>query len=408
MSPSKNSKKKLLLNIFFFVLIAILFSINLVIISSIFSSSSPGLIYVSDFVSFLTGSSIISSESAGSIYDLETQRIAQSLIKESVPGGAILPFRSLPFLAIFFKPFLSLNIISGYKIFLLINLSLLIIFTFISGEIFTDLKKCFYWFLIPLAFFPVLHSLFLGQISLILLFIIFSLYYLLKNRKDFSSGALSALLLIKIQYLSIVPMLLMLSKNKRKFLMSFLIAFSILILINVKTVGLDAIYGYPAFLSSTEMGDFGSRPIEMFSFSSFLLTLSGGKALSLEDLLFVNFSVYVLVFWIYYKSLKRISFDFLFIFSILSSLFFGIHVLDHDLVILLIPIFILLSQFLRKKKEIYTLIVSLVLFLLPLSVFINIAHISAIILIIVAFYLIMPKAKKIDFNTLFNYLGKVK
>lgn len=405
--PSRQKyKKKVLLNIFFFISLVVFTSINFAILISIFSSGNPELIYVSDFVSFLTGSSILSSGNAQNIYNLETQKVAQLLIKQSSDISTLLPFRSLPFLALLFKPFLSYNLITAYKTFLIINFGFVIIFTYFSGEIFPNLKRSFYWFLIPFAFFPFLHGLFLGQISSILLVLTLAIYFLLKNKKDTVSGILSAFLLIKFQYLTMVPMFFLLSGKKRKFLIGFLVTFSILALININLVGLDTIIEYPHFLSSTETGGFGSRPVEMFSLGSFLLMLSKGS-ISFSDLLISNLLVYLFMLWIFYKNLKKVKFNDLFIFIILTSLFFGIHVLDHDLMILLVPIYILINEYFKSRKEKGLLIISIVLFMLPFTVFINAAFIFASLLIMIAFYMIIPKNRK-ALTHLFNYFKKVK
>ena len=61
----------------------------------------------SDFVSFLTGASVIRAGKGNQLYDLVTQfSFQQALLAQEISTDFLLPFRNLPFVAFFFLPFL--------------------------------------------------------------------------------------------------------------------------------------------------------------------------------------------------------------------------------------------------------------------------------------------------------------
>jgi hypothetical protein len=124
------------------------------------------------------------------------------------------------------------------------------------------------------------------------------------------------------------------------------------------------------------------------------MKLITAKYLSNFLLLLINFALYILSVVIFKNKIKKFSFEKSFIIGIILTILFSVHALSHDLMVLLIPIFILLNFILKdvKKISISYLSITLLLFFLPLSALVNGSVIGvALLIVIVALMLFVIK-----------------
>ncbi len=346
------------------VLVANVFLASIVI-GIIFHTTiaSRTLVVYSDFVSFLTGAKMVKEGVREDFYDLATQYSYQKEIIKPYDRGGVLPFKNLSIFAIPFIPLTYLAFPTNYKIFAYFNLVLLVIIASLSVKIFNNIRKYKFWYLIPFVFLPSLLTVVLGQISIILSLVVLYIYKFIKSQRPFFAGMLSGLLLIKPQYLIAVPFIFVLTKGKRNYLFGFIFASLAIVLSSIYLSGAEALLSYPSFLLSSENASFANRAQRMFTFSSTLFYLPPIFNLGYKHALYINGGLYFLIYYLYTKRYQRIKVDNAYSSGVLFTLLFGVHVLEHDLSLLLIPILILLNN--------TELNLALILFILPLVILIS-------------------------------------
>ncbi len=134
----------------------------------------------------------------------------------------------------------------------------------------------------------------------------------------------------------------------------------------------------------------------MFTLYGALKTLFLTKNLSNFLLTSANFVLYILTLVIFAKRSKREKFDEMFSASLVLTIFFSLHALVHDLVILLVPIFIFLNKLAKKTLDLSSYKGLVVLFfLLPLIILFNITLPGVILLFLIGYYLVFKPSKKI-------------
>jgi hypothetical protein len=367
----KTSKKISSLIIFVFFA-SIIFSI----LFYAFFAADPEITAETDFINYLTGANLIREGRGQLIYDLKTQSLVQKEIIKPYVNPSILPFRSLPFVGLLFLPFSYFNFVQGYKLFVIFNLLVLTFFTYLSGRLFPKIKKYKFWLLIPFVFLPSVKAIILGQVTPLLLLLFLFLYVLVRSKKSLAAGAVCALLLARPQYLIMSPFIFLLAEKKRRFAAGFFLSSAFLIVISVLLSGLDTILDYPSFLLSTEGAIFGSKVPGMFAVNSVLVSF-----LDHHYALFANGLLYLLAFFVYLKNYKLIGYEMSFVSAVLFTLLFAVHVLGHDLTILLIPVFVLLKT---------NPLLATILFLLPGLLWTASPAAVVIITLVIALILLKP------------------
>lgn len=305
-------------------------------------------IIASDFVNYFVGASLVAEKKGDLIYDLPATFSKQKeVLGEETPKN-ITVYRALPFVSLFLTPFTFLDIFTAYKLFALLNLLLLVVVAAIFKR----------GLLLSFLFWPVLQTLALGQLSIILVLIVALVYLNLKKGRDFYSGFLSSLLLIKLPFLLFFPFLFLLAKARIKFTKGLIAGGLFILVSSVISLGFGWIKNYPHFLSATESPDFGSRPERMWTFVGLFRQL---KFLENSDsvLLAVNIILYFLVLYLFWKRYKKLKFDRGFVAASMLFIFFSIHFLTHDLSFLLVSIFVLFNL----KKYAWGIFLYLLIFL---------------------------------------------
>ncbi len=154
------------------------FITSIVIFSYLIFQGSDKFIAGTDFVAFATGARIIQAGKGEFLYDLELQHSFQDEIIYPLDTSAPLYFKLPPFVGLVFLPLLFLSFDQAYLIFLLANILTIVLVLIIARRLFPRLMNLKYWFLLVFAYFPVVHSMMLGQLSIFLLFLYMIFYQL--------------------------------------------------------------------------------------------------------------------------------------------------------------------------------------------------------------------------------------
>lgn len=380
---------------FSLITLVVLVSIILTVLYVTLVVTNPILVTSSDYIAYLTGGLMVRKGAGEAIYDLESQFAHQLEAIKPYERTGVLPFRYPPFVAIPFLPFSILPVVIGYRLFAGLNFLALGLFAWLSAKIFGKLNSFRFWYLLPLVYFPAVFTILLGQTSIILLIVFLFLYYYLEKKKSLLAGMLSPLLLFKPQYIVSFPFFFLLARNRGRFLAGFLLTLFALTAISIYTSGTEELLGYPSFLFLSERTTLGSQTHHMFTLQAFLSALPLISTLSYRVLLAVNGALYLLVLYLFWRKQKQISFEQSFIASSLLFPLFAIHVLGHDLSLLLVPIFIFLSAAARQKTSHKNpfLILALTLFLLPVVILTGSAFAAAPVFLAIALFLLKTRPK---------------
>lgn len=296
-----------------------------------------------DFFAFYTGAKIVNEYGVDRIYDINLQVDIQNNIKNSYYPGEYTrnearSFRNIPIVSLIFTPFANLDyvsaaILSGIFAILLIFVSLFLL-----------LKINFDIILFLGSFFSIQVSanIFEGQISSIILISLIFIYFSYKKKNFFIAGLLSSLFLIKAQFLTLVPLLFLLTP-RRKFIEGFIVGFISMILLNSFLYGFDFLPDYVKFLHLTEVPQYGTSQSQNYNIIGFF----GGK-LNNSVLGYIIIAIQYLIFcFVLYKS-KSKNFDLKFSAVILAGISTMAHVMVSDLIVMLIPLFLLNINGYRK------------------------------------------------------------
>lgn len=331
---------------------------------------NPNLAAGSDFISYYAGASIIKDNKGELIYDISTQRQYFEDIIYPLKATFTNRYISPPFVAFLFLPFTFVSYFTSYKLFFIANLGLFVILLFLMDKTFTKLgDKYKFLIIVPFYFIPVITTLFMGQTSFLLAIIFLLIYISLKKQKSKELGILSALLFIKPQYAIAIPFLVLLVKRKKQFLLWFLGTALILFLASLLIAGPKALLDFLPNALSTENPEFGNRAHQMFSLHAAISYFFFNSNLVNIKSFIINFGLYIFSLYLFTKRVTKMRLKTAFVLVIFLTIVFSVHVLSHDLVILLLPIYIALEGIFKNKKvNNRLLVITLALFVLPATV----------------------------------------
>jgi hypothetical protein len=214
------------------------------------------------------------------------------------------------------------------------------------------IKTYWTWLFLAIAFFPNFQTVVYGQISLMILIGYLTLYLMLRSRRFFWAGVASGLLLLKVQFLVFWPLMLLLIKDKKRFLAGFLTTTLGLLGISYLISGPGPLLYYPAYLFSISHQGYGLHHNHMYSLlASLKVFLSSVRPLSFTTLLLINAAVYLLFLCLFFRKRHRLSLETSFIVATLLGIVFSVHFLGHDLAVLLVPLLILFNQLAQNKNQ---------------------------------------------------------
>lgn len=381
---------------FFYAIVAIVFIYSIYFVYRSEKKTAVG----SDFASFYTASTILKERGGEDLYDAGLQfEVQQKIIKPETQTDMLLPFRNLPFVALIFLPFSYFDLLTAYRIYVIFLILGILALWLFAAKTFKNIK---YWtiFYLILFYLPISNNLLKAQISLFLLLIILFEYKMIKKDTYLGAGLLAGLLLIKIQFLTLIPFLFILTKNKKAFLRGFLLSSATLLIISF-LITPQFISSYPKFLILSETPQMGSRHFQMFTLSAFFnnITIFSSNPLIGPIL---STLIYMLIVFYFYKKKDKHSFDINFSISLFFVIVFSVHALMHELVILLASSLILINEAKKGINIQYKKIALFVLFvyLIPLlnktvntSIF-SVLYLIMAILILSSNKVIMAKDKK--------------
>ena len=339
-------------------------AILLTIIILAFFILERDLITHMDFVSFYTAANIIKNKTGNLLYDISTQQLFQGNYFDT--SVYLVPFRNLPLLALFFIPLTFLPLLSAYKVFVIVNIGLLIF----SAKLLSRYFKSFdgrITNVFVFLFFPALIAVLVGQISLLILILWIFIFQALKNKKAFILGILTALLLNKLQFLVFFPFVFLLTSDKRRFLSGFFFSALVILVISTAIVGWQGIIAYPQFLRETETAHYGTEimsQITLFSAIHYFAYIFKINFLNNVAVFATNFFLFLIPLAFFIKNYRKMSLETNFSVATFLTLAFMIHAWEYALVIILVPVFCLLKAIYREKnKQINRIRSLLILFL---------------------------------------------
>lgn len=204
-----------------------------------------------DFVAFYTGAKLL-LQNPHHLYDLNAQQFfQQQMLPVTKAQHIFLPFLNPPFVAVLFTPFVFVNLPIAYDLWLLINVVMLFVICFwIWKQMATQHQFIRILSIVCImTFLPVLTSLMVGQLSILLCFVLFCSWKLLQEKKFFLSGLCLSLFLIKPHFL-LIPFLAFLIQRNKPVLRGLFAGGLFLVIISFLFVGEDAIKQYVFLLAN--------------------------------------------------------------------------------------------------------------------------------------------------------------
>lgn len=389
--PEKISTRMLIASV---VAISILFSVLVYVYLGRKYLSIAG-----DFISYFVGAKVLSGGEGRLLYDLPTQFSFQTSVIGPEIADWVLPFRGVPVILLIYLPLTFLSLETAYMVFSVGNFLILIIFIYLLINTFKNVfKNAKHLFLLIVVFIPVLQTLWMGQLSILISLIFLLIYRNIKSEKYVVAGILTSLLLIKAQYLVALPFILTSVSKKKDFLVGFLPAFILLILLSSVISSPTWFLSYPSFLLATENSNYGSRFYDMESLyanARYLLPDVSGKLIML-----LNAFLYVTVLFLFIRRSGKLTQDLLFVSTVLFSIVFSIHFLSFDYVLLLVPVYILFNILYENSRSKFGLvyILTFLIYAIPALAYVGLKpFLSYPILILGALFLFWDKNKVFRF-----------
>ncbi|MGD8744656.1 MAG: glycosyltransferase family 87 protein, partial [Candidatus Woesebacteria bacterium] len=185
------------------LIVGIVFSIW---INTVFDSKHDEIAQ-KDYTSYLTGAYMVRKGAGQLLYDVSAQISYQTRLR-ALPDdikSQPLPFKTPPFVSLIFLPFTGLPLVAGYKLFSLLNMTILVFIVWLINAKTIKKRGSVYLYLLAYLFFPSISLLIRGQVSLYLFLVIIGVYFSLRENLSLKAGAISGLILIKPQYLLLIP-----------------------------------------------------------------------------------------------------------------------------------------------------------------------------------------------------------
>jgi hypothetical protein len=343
-------------------------------------------------MNLITGGMIIREGKAKDLYNNETQLYYQNKVTYPYEKHILLPFRNIPIVGFLYIPFTYMSLKMATISIFVINLGILFFFhkLFISNV--PGLSESKQLLLLTLSYWPSVATLISGQIVGLILIAFALIFLTLIKKKYLLTGIFTSLLFLRPQTILFLPMLLLMVRNRKKFLAGFILSGLIIFMLNICISGAGVIFGFPKFVFSIENTFFNGRLSDVssvyFTIKQLFPSVGSSGLLVINGLLYLFF---LIIFFIKRKSLSLIAG---YSASLLITLLFSIHILSHDLIILLIPIYLILSKNTIKPKNFFQNKLVLLLFFTPFLYLVGVPTISTLLLLCVLFYFIFPDIYK--------------
>jgi len=207
-----------------------------------------------DFTAFYSAGELVRQGQGSRLYTPREQwRVQQEFARDVAIRQAPLPYLRLPFEALLFVPFAFLPYSAAYVFWLVLNLGVVIALTLFLRRQVAPLRESPAWLpmLVALAFVPVFLALLQGQDSILLLLFYSLAYIALRDGNDLRAGCWLGLGLIK-PHLVLPFVILALLRGKYKVGVGFFLVTAALLLVSLGVVGWSGFQHYPGYLWELE------------------------------------------------------------------------------------------------------------------------------------------------------------
>lgn len=373
----KNLTKAALYLVFLLIPLVVFFHGTEALYRSFSNDYSGSIAEGVDFNAYLTGAHILKSNPEN-LYDIQTQRKAQKDYFGKETEGT-LTFRNTPVVAFFYIPYTFLFRDLAYKVSFIFQLILVLIFVIFLIKHFGYRK-----YLIPFLplFLPVAIQAVMGQVVIIPSIAVLLSMIMLGKKKHFLSGVLLSFLLLKIQYVVIIPYFLIIVKKKKEFIYGLVAGLLALLFIDCLIYKGFYLPDYIRFLFVTEDPLMGTDMSKLLNFTSIFWNFGFGKDL----ILIVNLTIYLLSLVLVYLFSKRREVGVLISVAIIFSLALNFHVNAVDLIFLLIPMF-----YFSGKKDMMSVTAVILLFLIQFLTFLSRGWITGLVLLFIGVFLLLQQ-----------------
>ncbi len=316
----------------------------------LFSKSSTYL-SKSDFRAYYLGSYMLREGRIQDVYDTASQaHFYETYADLAVP---FLPFRNSPLAALLFVPLTYLEFFTAYKVLAVINFFILAAAFYF---IYMHLKISYRALYLGLFFFGNYAALYYGQLSPLILLISVFILLCLKYNKAFFAGLVAGLLLLKPQFFILAILCLFITPQKKSYLKGLMFMLVLFCMANTYMYGMGFIADFTNFLIFSEINNIGTAHATNFTLFSLLPS---------TPLFYLVHGLFLLLSVLLLTSLAEKSLELAFSVAIVCTLFLNIHIQFTDLVLLIIPLLIFYSMYLKTSMLRY-LVAALVMFFTPI------------------------------------------
>ncbi|HXG50524.1 MAG TPA: glycosyltransferase family 87 protein [candidate division Zixibacteria bacterium] len=304
-----------------------------------------------DFLAFYAAARLLKAHGGGDLYNLKTQEAFQKPFEAYKQRGWPLPYIHPPFELLWLLPFTALAYPQALAAWLTTNVILVVAtFALLTREV--DVSSRLMFASMFAGFFPVTFTLFNGQDSIILLFLIAAACAQLEKNKDNIAGILLGFALIKPQLIFAI-LLLLLYKRRWRFYRAFAATAIVLAVVSIALVGPEGVRRYIDLLITLDATQYtiaAARMSNIRAFVEFALSVPPPAAKLGTGLLTVGFLAFLL-----YKSRGNADaeaevLDLQIGLAVVVGLVTSYHAHLHDLSLLLVPITALTRRILLGER----------------------------------------------------------
>jgi hypothetical protein len=335
-----------------------------------------------DFAIYYCAGTVVRQGLGHQLYDTVPRFEVQQQFATAVPMfRGPLPWTHPPFEALFFVPFSYFPYLTAYALWNLLNLVLVGATLWLLPPYLPHLQsRAPALWLLAIAFFPVFFNLMDGQDAIVILFLYALAFVFLCKNHDAAAGAFLALGLFKFHL--VLPFVLLLLVQKRwKVLYGFLPVSLLTVLASIAIAGVRAFWAYPRYVFYWENVLEGKDrvPAGMPNLRGLMYVFPPGWRYAGPLLLLLSLALLFFVARRCRSMRSAAAFDLNFSLALVATLLVSYHVVNYDLSVLLIPVF-LLANYLFEEGNLHRwslVIIALgiaLLFCAPLELFLSLKH----------------------------------
>jgi len=185
------------------------------------------------------------------------------------------------------------------------------------------------------------------------LLVLSATFLLLNKKRPFLAGLVIGLTFLRPQFLAVIPLISAVYYQKgslKRFLTGACLSLAVLLTINCLLYGPGFIKFYPIFLFVTESLSYGTNTFFNYNISSLLSLITAAQPLVNYLNLAINTVMYLLVLgWLMVNS-SRIDKPLAFSAVVMLTPLLGLHTLPVDLVVLLLPLYVVCGYFYQRGR----------------------------------------------------------